>query len=216
MQSNYDAALAAVLVHEGGYVNHPADPGGATNKGITIAVWNAHRKSIGLPGGVDTLRALTIADAGQIYWQNYWNPIRGDELPPGVDYAVFDLAVNSGVGRARQFIRRTLGAAEHKGPITDQEIEALWSLQSWDNFIAAYCNKRLAFVMSLETWPTFGLGWSRRIKGVLAHATAMAPDDPAAYANALQDGRETIGSGAVAATRPGEGDGWSTWSVQSN
>ena len=97
MQSNFARALANVLVHEGGFVNHPKDPGGATNKGITIATF---RKWVKRDGTIDDLKNISAADVAKVYRKHYWDKVRGDDLPSGVDYAVFDYAVNSGPGRA--------------------------------------------------------------------------------------------------------------------
>lgn len=106
--SNFERALAHVLAFEGGFVNHPLDPGGATNLGITRAMLARAR---GRPVTVAHVRALTRAEAASIYRRFYWNAVRADDLPGGLDLAVFDLAVNAGPTRAARLLQRTLGVA---------------------------------------------------------------------------------------------------------
>ncbi len=104
--ANYDASLARVLKHEGGYTNHPSDPGGPTNFGITI---HDYRRYIKANGTAADVRDMTLADAAKIYRARYWLALRCDELPAGLDYAVFDYGVNSGTGRAAKVMQRLLG-----------------------------------------------------------------------------------------------------------
>jgi hypothetical protein len=107
--NSFEPSLAHVLKHEGGYVNHPADPGGATNLGITAATLARAR---GHPVSAADVAALTRAEAAAIYRRFFWNSARGDDLPAGLDHAVFDLAVNSGPGRAARLLQRVLAVAE--------------------------------------------------------------------------------------------------------
>ena len=96
MKASYEAALARLLAHEGGYSNHPSDPGGPTNFGITIVDYRKYVK----PGATAAdVKAMTLDEAKKIYRAKYWDAQRCDELPAGVDYAVFDYGVNSGIGR---------------------------------------------------------------------------------------------------------------------
>ena len=97
MKDNFDDCLKMLLKHEGGYVNHPKDPGGETNLGVTRKVWE---EWIGKPAGPDAMKKLTVNDVAPLYRKMYWDKVRGDDLPGGVDWAVFDWAVNSGTGRA--------------------------------------------------------------------------------------------------------------------
>ena len=115
--ANFDRALALLLVSEGGYVNNPRDPGGATKYGITIATLRNYR---GRSVTVDDVRQLTADEAGQIYHRNYWSPVRGDLLPAGVDYAVFDFAVNSGPRKAAEMLQECLSVTVDSdiGPVT--------------------------------------------------------------------------------------------------
>src|SRR5690606_8907906 len=102
---NFQQALEKVLKHEGGFVNHPADPGGATNKGITIKVYQQFKKG----ATVADLKKITDAEVSAIYRKNYWDAVKADQLPSGLDYAVFDFAVNSGPSRAAKCLQETLG-----------------------------------------------------------------------------------------------------------
>ena len=170
--SCYDAALARVLAHEGGYTNHPADPGGPTNFGITIADYRRYAKPSASAADV---RAMTRAEAERIYRARYWDALRCDELPAGVDYAVFDYGVNSGIARAGRVLRRCLKLDDSAGAVTDTVIAAAGEADA-HGLIAAICDERLRFLQSLKTWPVFGKGWSRRVAEVKAAALEMAGD----------------------------------------
>lgn len=166
---NYDDSLRRLLVHEGGYINHPSDPGGPTNFGITIY---DYRKYIKAGATADDVRAMSIADAKRIYRARYWDAMRCDDLLGGVDYAIFDYGVNSGTGRAPKVLQRLLGVAADGeiGPVT------LEVMRSRDPkvLVAAICNERLKFLQALKTWPVFGKGWGRRVAEVRAAALVMA------------------------------------------
>lgn len=174
MNRNFDKALALVLKHEGGYVDHPKDPGGATNKGITIATF---RRYVNAKGTKDDLRRLTTAQAGVVYRKQYWDKVRGDDLPDGVDYAVFDFAVNSGPSRAAKYLQDVLGVAQDGkiGPVT---IKAAHAFRA-DQIIEELCADRLAFLKRLPTWGTFKNGWTARVAGVYDEAVTMAKQSPA-------------------------------------
>lgn len=167
--ANFERALALVLVHEGGYVDHPKDPGGATNLGITIGTLSAW---LGRPATKAEVRALTAATVAPIYRRNYWDAIRADELPAGVDYCAFDFAVNSGRKRGAMSLQRAVGVADDGavGKITLAAAAGKPAAQT----IERICADRLAFLRRLSTWPTFGKGWSSRVEGVRAEALAMA------------------------------------------
>jgi lysozyme family protein len=170
MKDNFGKALAAVLVHEGGYVNHPKDPGGATNKGVTQAVYDSWRKSHGKP--VQSVIALEAEELAGIYKLLYWDRIRGDDLPSGVDYAVFDFAVNSGVNRAAKYLQAVVGVGGD-GVIGPATLEATRRFGP-KAVVKALCNKRLGFLRGLRIFPTFGKGWTRRVTDVQAVAERMA------------------------------------------
>lgn len=179
--ANYDASLARVLKHEGGYTNHPSDPGGPTNFGITI---HDYRRYIKTHGTAADVRAMTLADAAKIYRARYWHALRCDELPAGLDYAVFDYGVNSGIARAAKVMQRLLGIGSGAA-MTDAVVAAARG-GSPSALIGRLCDERLAFLKSLRTWPVFGAGWGRRVAEVrrdalaLAKGTAVAPSAPAA------------------------------------
>jgi lysozyme family protein len=167
--STFDDALRRLLIHEGGYTNHPSDPGGPTKFGITIVDYRRYVKAGATAADV---RAMTLGEAETIYRERYWNAMRCDELPAGVDYAVFDYAVNSGISRAAKVLQRLLGFADN-GRIGDALLAAVRKRDAAD-LIARLCDERLAFLQRLKTWPVFGAGWGRRVKEVRAAALAMA------------------------------------------
>lgn len=186
--SNFKPSLTLTLAHEGGYVNHPSDPGGPTNRGITQRVYDAYRQFYHL--APRSVKAITDAEVAEIYGKNYWKLIRGDSLPCGLDYCVFDFAVNSGVSRAVRYLQRSVGVADDGviGLVTLAAIEACAKADE-ERLIAQYCANRLAFVRSLSTFATFGKGWTRRIvgsnagfqdsdSGVIDYAIKMARLDP--------------------------------------
>ena len=168
--SSYDAALARVLAHEGGYTNHPDDPGGPTNFGITIGDYRTYVKPDATAADV---RAMTLGDAKAIYRVRYWDALRCDELPAGVDYAVFDYGVNSGIGRSGKVLRCCLGLADNTSTVTDGVIAAAGAADG-RALISAICDERLRFLQRLRTWRVFGKGWGRRVAEVKAAALAMA------------------------------------------
>jgi len=167
--SNYDEALRRLLVHEGGYGNHPSDPGGPTNFGITIHDYRKYAKPAATAAEV---RAMTVGQAKAIYRSKYWNAMRCDELPAGVDYCIFDYAVNSGTGRAPKVLQRVLGASV-SGRMDDATVR-LARERDAKKLIASICDERLRFLKNLKTWPVFGNGWGRRVAEVRAAALAMA------------------------------------------
>jgi lysozyme family protein len=167
--SSYDSALRGLLAHEGGYTNHPSDPGGPTNWGITLADARKYWKISAIAADV---KAMPVGVAKAIYRDKYWNALRCDDLPAGVDYAVFDYGVNSGIVRSAKVLRRVVGANGGAGAIDDETL-ALVRARDATKLIAAICEERLAFLRRLKTWPVFGAGWSRRVGDVRAAALAM-------------------------------------------
>lgn len=168
MKQNFDKALAAVLHHEGGFVNHPDDPGGMTNLGCTKAVWE---EWVGHPVDEKAMRALTPADVGPLYKKRYWDKIKGDDLPEGVDYVVFDCAINSGAGRAAKFLQECVGAVVD-GAIGPRTL-ALVKAQDQAQLIQDYSSRRMTFLMELPKWSVFGKGWGRRVNEVEKTALSM-------------------------------------------
>lgn len=169
--SSFDEALKRVLVHEGGYVNHPADPGGATNKGVTQRVYDGWRRRAGKP--TRSVKQITGDDVKAIYEFQYWDKIRADEMPRGVDYVVFDGAVNSGPGQSVKWLQRALGITAD-GVVGAVTLEVLNGHPDHDALIADIMSRRLAMLKGLRTWRTFGAGWSKRVANVLAHGQAAA------------------------------------------
>jgi lysozyme family protein len=172
-RQNYEQSLARVLAHEGGYTDHPADPGGPTNFGITIHDYRAYVKPSATAADV---KAMRIEEAKAIYRAKYWDALRCDELPAGVDYAVFDYGVNSGIARAKKVLQRVLGVAAD-GVIGEATMRAVAAADA-ERVIVAICAERLRFLQSLKTWPVFGKGWGRRVAEVKAAALAMAANAP--------------------------------------
>lgn len=168
MNSNFEKALALVLKSEGGFVNNPKDPGGMTNLGCTKTVWE---EFVGHPVSEADMRALTPADVAPLYKRKYWDKVSGDNLPDGLDYCVFDAAINSGPGRAAKWLQEVLKVTVD-GDIGQGTLKALQDL-STDQVIDSYMAKRLAFMQSLPTWSTFGKGWGIRVSAVHDSATGM-------------------------------------------
>jgi len=167
--ANFDRALAEILKFEGGYVDHPHDPGGATNLGITIATLSDW---LGRPATKAEVKTLTKVKVAPIYRARYWEVVRASQLPGGVDLATFDGAVNSGVGRGAKWLQGALGvAADGKvGPVTLKAAQAADPVAT----VKRLCAKRLGFLQGLKTFATFGKGWTRRVAHVEATAIAWA------------------------------------------
>ena len=169
MNTNFDACLAHLLKHEGGFVNHPSDPGGATNLGVTQAVWEDW---IDRSVSEENMKALTPAKVAPLYRKMFWDRIKADKLPSGVDYCVFDAAVNSGVSRAAKWLQTTVGAVAD-GAIGEQTLKQVL-LTNPQMVIDKYSAIRLTFLKGRSTWPTFGKGWERRVEEVKATANNLA------------------------------------------
>ena len=168
MKENFDEALKAILHHEGGFVNHPKDPGGMTNLGVTKRVWE---EWVGHEVDEKAMRALTPETVGPMYKAKYWDKIKGDDLPTGVDYAVFDAAINSGPGRAAKWLQSVVGAVPD-GAIGAGTLGKVAAMDAED-IVEKYQETRLAFMQSLPTWDTFGKGWGRRVTEVKDAALKM-------------------------------------------
>lgn len=171
MDRNFDRALTLVLKHEGGWADNPNDKGGPTMKGVTLATF----RSLVKPDATkEDLRRISTGQLGVIYRRHYWDKVLGSRLPGGVDYAMFDFAVNSGPRRAAQFLQKVVGAKVDGriGPATLAAIEAMGRAA----VITALCDRRLAWLKSLKGrsgWPTFGKGWGRRVAEARVAALAM-------------------------------------------
>lgn len=175
MNRNFERALTLVLKHEGGWSDHPHDKGGATNKGITIATFRRYVKKNGTK---DDLKRISDADVARVYRKHYWDKVRGDDLPDGVDYATFDFAVNSGPSRSAEYLQRVLGVAQDGviGPITIAKATG----SNLEYVIDKLCDDRMDFLRKLNTWPDFGRGWTNRVSGARLEAQRMAkrPAEP--------------------------------------
>ncbi len=172
--NQFQKSLQKVLLHEGGYVNHKLDPGGATNKGVTQKVYDDYRSGKGLKQR--SVKSLEDDELEEIYRVRYWSLIKGDSLPAGVSYVVFDGAVNSGVAQSVKWLQRAVGTNPDgvMGPAT---INAVKDWKNYDNLIDKICDRRLAFLKALKTWPTFGKGWQSRVEQVRAVGKAWADGD---------------------------------------
>lgn len=167
MRENFKPALKFTLRYEGGFVNHPKDPGGATNKGITLATFRRYR-----PGAtVAQLKAIDDATVERIYRDGYWQEARCDDLSAGVDGATFDYAVNSGPGAARKALNAVVG-----GPAADT--------------VKKLCARRLAVYRTFRHWKTFGKGWTARItagEALWVRWALAKAQEPAVVAEKLEE-----------------------------
>lgn len=164
---NLAACLKVTLSHEGGWSDHPSDPGGATMKGVTIGRYRQY-----YPKATKAdLRNISDADLQKIYRNDYWMPVKGDSLPYGVDLATFDFGVNSGPSRAARYLQWVVGTKQD-GIVGPETLKAT-ILADGKKVIQSLCGKRLSFVQGLSTFKVFGKGWSRRIADVEAKAVAM-------------------------------------------
>jgi len=168
MKNNFDKCLEMLLHHEGGYVNNVHDRGGMTNLGVTKRVYD---KWIGRESTEQEMRDLTPDDVAPIYKKNYWNRVKGDSLPSGLDWACFDWAVNSGSGRPAKAVQRAVGA-EPDGAIGPQTLGLI--MEKDPEFIIDYVyTVRKSFYEGLDDYKHFGRGWSRRNKETLKQALSM-------------------------------------------
>ena len=165
MKENFDKCLEMLLHHEGGYVWHEEDPGGETNLGVTKKVYQDW-------GGTKDMIDLTVEDVAPIYKKNYWDRCKCDELGSGLDWAVFDWAVNSGTRRVSKALQKACGA-ERDGVIGGKTL-ALANGQDVKYMIEEIGVIRQSFYESLRTFKTFGRGWTRRNKETTEQALSMA------------------------------------------
>ena len=168
MQSNYDKCLETILHHEGGYVNHPKDPGGETNLGVTKRVYLEH-------GGTKDMKDLTVEDVAPIYKKGYWDKMKGDELPGGLDLCVFDFGVNAGPGRAAKYLQTMIGTVADGGigPNTLAKLKEYVDENGIEKCIKDYQSERQKYYEKLSTFATFGRGWTRRVDETTELALSM-------------------------------------------
>lgn len=168
MDNNYREIMKHVRFHEGGYSNHPSDPGGATMFGVIQSVYDSYRHNRGL--FTRSVRLIEEREVEEIYRTRYWNKICGDRLPSGVDYAVMDAGVNSGVGRGAKWLQEGINALIPQGKIkVDSDIgeTTIRMAKACDPvaLVNQICDRRYGFVKSLRIFATFGDGWTNRIEG---------------------------------------------------
>jgi lysozyme family protein len=152
---SFETVVHMVLEHEGGYVNHPSDPGGETKYGISKRAYP----------DVD-IAELTKDDAADLYKRDYWDRIKGDDLPVGVACVVMDYAVNSGISRASKALQSVCGIANGDGVIGPASLNAVWTTvknTTEEDVITAVTEQRQGFIRGLSIYETFGKGWERRI-----------------------------------------------------
>lgn len=168
---NWQLELGWVLGSEGGYVDDPRDPGGATDHGITQPVYNSYRIHKGL--GVQAVRLISYAEIEEIYHLQYWTHIHGDDLPAGLDYCVFDAAVNSGTVRATIWLQKSLQIVQD-GQYGLETAAAVGRIKNINAAIDSFTRARLGFLYGLRTWKFFGRGWARRVNIVTDRAHRLA------------------------------------------
>ena len=169
MKENYESALAHVLKSEGLWSDNPQDPGGATMKGITLSVYREWKRNPHI--SKEELRVIPDEEVYNLYKELYWNNVQGDYLPAGVDYAVFDSAVNMGVGRAAKLIQEAVGVTADGvlGPASVSAIQKTDPKELIEKFSAL----KESFYRSLKTFPTFGKGWLNRVAEVKTFSESM-------------------------------------------
>ena len=173
MQANYDKCLKHILKFEGGFVNHPKDPGGMTNLGVTKATYEGW---LGRKVTEAEMRALTPKSVGPIYKKNYWDRANADNMPSGIDLVVFDFGVNAGPIRAIKFIQELVGVEPDNkvGPMTLAAINEYVSRHGAEKLITLYQNKRKEYYQRLPTFKTFGKGWINRVDACTKAAKELA------------------------------------------
>ena len=156
MIGNFKHCLDFVLKSEGGWVNHPSDPGGETNLGVTKRVWEEY---VGHP--VESLKKLTKDDVAPLYELKYWRPCYGEVLPRGLDFVVFSMGVNAGPGRSIKLLQQSLGCVSDGviGPRTRELISA----SNPATLISKFSETRREYYRALKNFPTFGRGWLARV-----------------------------------------------------
>lgn len=173
MKGNFEECLKIVLKHEGGYSDHPKDPGGRTMLGVTQRVYE---EWVGHPVTEKIMRGLTVDHVRALYKKKYWDVVRGDDLPQGMDLCVFDFAVNAGPNRAVRYLQRMVGANEDGiiGPKTLSLLSQYVRAKGRDYGVMEYQDRRRDYYRLLKTFPTFGKGWMSRVRDVERIGVAMA------------------------------------------
>ena len=172
--SNFDECLKLILHHEGGYVNHPKDPGGETNMGVTKRVYEKWCMENDLQQ--KDMRDLEFDDVAPIYKKNYWDRVKADQLPEGLDLCVFDWAVNSGTGRASKKLQSMIGTVADGGigPNTLRTLGEYIDEHGLETTIKNFQEARQSYYEKLKTFETFGRGWTRRVLETTSSALKMS------------------------------------------
>jgi lysozyme family protein len=167
MQDNFENSVELVLKSEGGFVNDPQDHGGATNFGVTLKAWSEY---VNREVGVQEIKDLTPLMVKPFYKRKYWNPAGCETLPKGVDYAVFDFAVNSGVKRAIITLQKAIGADADGvlGSVTQALVKQFDPLELLDKF----SEEKKKFYQGLNQ-PRFEKGWLNRVATVQTYSEKM-------------------------------------------
>lgn len=180
MRETFEIALRPIAAHEGGFSNHPNDPGGPTMAGITQAVYNGYRRGKGLP--TRPVNQLTQQEKVEIFRENYWNPVMGDRLPLGIDYCLLDGAIHSGPSQATKWLQRAIKTPVDGsiGPVDLLKLDELRAHEDkvGDAIIDSICDQRMAFLRTLKNWPSFARGWTTRVAEMRKLAKQMNNRQP--------------------------------------
>ena len=198
MKANYAVILPRTLKHEGGWADHPKDPGGATMRGITIGRYS---QFLGRQATKAELKAIPEAHVQAIYRQGYWDQVQGDALPSGMDYTVFDASVNSGIGRGPKWLQKAVGV-KADGKVGKGTITAARNISDPIGAIKRANANRMGFLKGLKTWGTFGKGWSRRVADVEAYSVVLFGGKAAAQAEIIPAQKATTRDKTAATTTP--------------
>ena len=185
MKQNEEVVLEWTGLSEGGYVNHKNDPGGPTDRGITQATFNAWNRVKGRPQ--KTVKGISKAEANEIIVSQYLSPVRFNDLPTGLDYAVADFAINSGPSRAARELQKLLGVKQD-GVIGLKTLAAIKARDS-QTLIVEYCFRRINFMQSLKIWPTFKNGWTT---GVMGKVKGQQDDDIGVIDRAIRLSKHSV------------------------
>lgn len=169
MKLNFNQCMEWLLEHEGGYVDDERDPGGATNLGVTIRTWEQY---VGRPVDKEEIKRLTRSDVYDLYRDMYWGAISGDNLPSGVDWSVFDWAVNAGPARSVKALQRIVGSTAD-GVIGPKTLASTFNYEP-EVIIERMYTARQKFYESLHHFNAFGVGWTARNKHTLQQALSLA------------------------------------------
>ena len=181
MKENLEQCLKWILESEGGYVNHPKDPGGATNQGITQRTYNSYRRLH--KKGEQDVKDITQEEIKEIYQKYYMAPIYFDKLPAGIDYSMLDYSVNSGPYRAIKTAQKLVKTAKDgiMGPVTLKAIQdledKLWNQFDPRKFVVLYNRYRLEFLKGLKSFKDFGKGWGNRLDKVEKNSIKLIEDN---------------------------------------